>query len=210
MTSITQASLSTRTRPLVATMATAVLGAWAPTQAGSGTESTPSVESSAQETARDYRVSSHSMDVRYLSPHRAIDSIEWKALDRELLKGISSLSTEAQQSLSEYNVARLATFAEYPDGWAGGEGQALSPLSLAVLDSFLQHYSHFATEPSLFLTRHGTLELAWETQEGRAINLEFLPNEIEYFVATDGEEGVIQATRSDISTLKEKLSRFNA
>jgi hypothetical protein len=46
--------------------------------------------------------------------------------------------------------------------------------------------------PSIFLTNDGGIELCWEDVAGKAVQVEFRPGGIEYFLAASGEEAEIE------------------
>ena len=93
--------------------------------------------------------------------------------------------------LGENGVDRVREFKTYKDGWDSGKGAALNGKSEDNLRSFLRSRGEeFPTRPSVFLTRAGNLRLSWENRDGNGIELEFFPNEIEYFLESSEEEGV--------------------
>lgn len=78
----------------------------------------------------------------------------------------------------------------YSAGWSDGAGKPLSPRALEALYRFLES----ATLPkaaSVFLTDEGWIELCWDDPSGKAIQVEFRSNEIEYYVEADESEGTI-------------------
>jgi len=100
-----------------------------------------------------------------------------------------ALSEAARHILGENGSRRFQDFSRYQPGWNLGEGAALSPRSVAVTDSFLSHVPELAVcNPSLFLTPDGNLELSWEDRNGNAVEIEFWPDRIEYYVESSNEE----------------------
>jgi len=107
-----------------------------------------------------------------------------------IVKPIDELSSAARAILGPNGTARFDEFKSYPQGWDFGYGQPLSSASIASLDYFLALFGEFSTRPSLFLTRLGNLELAWEDGVGR-IELEFFPNKVQYFLEANDEESEV-------------------
>jgi hypothetical protein len=107
------------------------------------------------------------------------------------------LSTRARSILGENAAARFAEFRHYRDGWDVGRGRRLSTGSVAALEMFLAVHPDFPTRPSLFLTRAGNLELAWENRSGRRVEVEFLPDRFQYFAesAAGEQEGELELRR---------------
>lgn len=80
----------------------------------------------------------------------------------------------------------------YGPGWGNGN-RPLSPRALAALCGFLAGFSFpVGITPSVFLTDDGHLELCWEDSVGAAIQLEFGPERVEYYVESRGLEGAIR------------------
>ena len=72
---------------------------------------------------------------------------------------------------------------------ASGEGKPLSTRAVDALFTFLDEVDlPEKVEPSLFLTNDGHLELCWEDSEGKAIQLEFGPQETEIYLESRGLE----------------------
>jgi hypothetical protein len=78
----------------------------------------------------------------------------------------------------------------YSAGWGDGTGKPLSPRALEAFYRFLEaaHFPQGAT-PSVFLTDEGNIEVCWEDQDGRAVEIEFRPTEIEYYVEAKELQG---------------------
>ena len=115
------------------------------------------------------------------------------------------LSTHAQDVLGDNGVARFELFKEYKKGWDAGHGVPLAQISVAVMESFIAFYSEFNSEPSLFLTTEGNIQLGWEDNDDQIIEVEFLPDRIEYYIEALDEERSIPLTTSAISTLSNRL-----
>lgn len=80
----------------------------------------------------------------------------------------------------------------YSSGWGDGSGKPLSP---RALESFYRFVAVAklpqSRAPSVFLTDEGTLELCWEDEQGKAIQIEFTPAGAEYYREASGEERVL-------------------
>src|SRR5260221_3712127 len=80
----------------------------------------------------------------------------------------------------------------YSAGWGEGAGKPLSPRALEKFYRFIEQANFPAgTQPSLFLTDNGTLELCWEDEFGKSVQLEFTPNGIAFFQESSQLEGLI-------------------
>ncbi len=118
-----------------------------------------------------------------------------KRAPTRIVKPTDELSAAARAILGTNGVERFEEFRSYPEGWDFGHGQPLSSASIASLDLFLVLFGDFPNRPSLFLTRSGNLELAWEDAHGR-IELEFFPNKVQYFFEVDGVEGEVPISQT--------------
>jgi hypothetical protein len=107
------------------------------------------------------------------------------------------LSENARRALGENGLLRLFEFSEFRAGWDAGRGQPLSIGSLSSLEWFLDQLPELsASEPSLFLTRNGNLQLVFENARGDAIEIEFFPNKLEYYFEGGEEEGSLELTNT--------------
>lgn len=108
------------------------------------------------------------------------------------LKGTNSLSPQAAALIGGNGLRRFQEFGEYPSGWDGMHSRPLNPLSIASCNLFASSITNAPVEPSIFMTRRGNLQLAWETNGGKHVELEFSPSKIEYLVGD--EEGAFDFT----------------
>ena len=85
---------------------------------------------------------------------------------------------------------RLHYFRQIFSGpWGSGEGRPLSPRAVEAFFTFLAAADlPEDSQPSLFLTDDGHLELCWEDCEGKAVQLEFGPRETEIYLESRGLE----------------------
>lgn len=80
----------------------------------------------------------------------------------------------------------------YLSGWGGGSGQMLSPKALGAFFQFLESMNFpSGSQPSVFLTDRGGIELAWEDSSGKAVQVEFTRDGAEYFQEATGLEGCL-------------------
>jgi hypothetical protein len=80
----------------------------------------------------------------------------------------------------------------YNQVWGERRGSPLSARALDGLTRFVTAATFPAgSQPSVFLTDHGNLELCWEDSQGTARQVEFKADSIEYFVAATGEEETV-------------------
>lgn len=84
----------------------------------------------------------------------------------------------------------------YNQPWGERRGEPMSPLALDGLTRFVTAATFPAgSQPSVFLTDQGSLELCWEDAQGAACQAEFKATGIEYFVAATGEEATVGLDR---------------
>lgn len=120
-----------------------------------------------------------------------------------VVKNTDSLSQKVAAILGKNGVKRFAEFRQYREGWDSGTGKPMSLRSVGVLEFFIHQFDSLPTEPSLFLTREGNLQLGWEDAAGEPIELEFFPDRIEYFIGSKHEEGHVSINA--LNTLVAKL-----
>jgi hypothetical protein len=96
--------------------------------------------------------------------------------------------------LGPHGVSRLNEFRCYLQGWDNGNGTPLSPASEKQFTTFLQKFAGELGKlrPSVFLTREGNLQLGWEDKSGKAVEVEFFPSHLEFFVESSNEEGTLR------------------
>jgi len=93
----------------------------------------------------------------------------------------------------------------YSAGWGGGLGRPLSPRALETYYRFLESATFpSASAPSVFVTVEGCIEVCWEDFEGKAVQVEFRPAEIEFFIEARQLEG--SAPASEAKDLARRLA----
>lgn len=121
-------------------------------------------------------------------------------------KATDTLSEKARQILGENGVQRYEQFKHYAAGWDSGNGQVLSSQSTAILEKFLNTFDSFPDEPSIFFTRNGNLQLGWEDSQSNVLELEFFPDRVEYYIASNDEEGELDTSQYSISRFCDMLT----
>lgn len=122
---------------------------------------------------------------------------------------IEILSDNARRVLGANGLRRLSEFSTYRAGWDAGQGQPLSIDSVSSLEYFLDQIPELsASEPSLFLTRNGNLQIAFEDHEGKTIEIDFLPARLEYYFEAGDEESSLAL--SDAADFIDRLKRLIA
>ena len=93
---------------------------------------------------------------------------------------------------------RLHHFRDYySTGWGDGSGKPLSPRVLKTFYRFLESATFpQGSKPSLFLTDAGCIELCWEDSSGKAVQVEFRPAEIEFYVEAQELEDSVPASEA--------------
>jgi hypothetical protein len=129
-----------------------------------------------------------------ISPHQD----QWIEEQIEI-KIIDEISDKSIDVIGINGLNRFQEFKRYLKGWDFGIGEPLSYQSVAIFDTFLNLSPFlFEKEPSIFLTRAGNLQLAWEDYDDRNIEVEFYPNKIEYFIEAKDVEGEIELNKENI------------
>ena len=123
----------------------------------------------------------------------------------EIFRSTDSLSKKAERILGLNGMSRFNEFRRYPKGWDEGKGKELSTRSTAVLEAFLQAFGDFNDQPSLFFTRDGNLQMGWEDKAGHAIEIEFFPERVEYYIEQLEEEDSSAIDRKSLIELVHKL-----
>ncbi len=93
----------------------------------------------------------------------------------------------------------------YAAGW-GENGRVLSPKALDAFFRFVENANFPAgkSSPSVFLTDRGGIELCWEDQNGKSIQVEFTGTGAEFYQAATDEEGAV--TFNDLARLSQHLA----
>jgi len=93
----------------------------------------------------------------------------------------------------------------YSPGWGVGTGRPLSPRALEAFYRFLEA-ARFpqGAAPSVFLTDEGNIELCWEDKEGKAVEVEFRPSEVEFYIEAKELEDSAPAT--EVRALASRLA----
>jgi hypothetical protein len=79
----------------------------------------------------------------------------------------------------------------YTPGWGDHAGQVLSPRALSAFFHFVDAFSFpSGVIPSVFLTDPGGIELCWEDENRKSVQVEFTRTGAEYYREATGEEGV--------------------
>jgi hypothetical protein len=85
----------------------------------------------------------------------------------------------------------------YSAGWGDGSGKPLSPRSLETFYRFLESVTFPANaKPSVFLTDQGCIELCWEDASSKAVQVEFRPAEIEFYIEANQLENSVPASEA--------------
>lgn len=92
----------------------------------------------------------------------------------------------------------------YHQPWGEHGAAPISPRALSTLGRYILSAAFpEGRVPSVFLTDSGSLELCWEDAAGDAVQVEFKPDAIEYYIAARNEEGTVRP--DDVAWLAQKL-----
>ena len=93
----------------------------------------------------------------------------------------------------------------YSAGWGGGSGKPLSPRALETFYRFLESAKFpEGSVPSVFLTDEGCIEVCWEDSASKAVQVEFRPAEIEFYVEAHQLEDSVPT--SEVKELARRLA----
>ncbi len=106
-----------------------------------------------------------------------------------VLVNTDQLSEKVAKILGKNGLKRFDAFKRYPKGWDGSNGLPLSYKSIAVMEYFISYFEDFHSEPSLFLTPNGNLQLGWENTHDQVVEIEFYPGKIEFYIEALEKEG---------------------
>lgn len=116
-----------------------------------------------------------------------------------------TLSDFASAILDSNAASRFREFAAYKDGWYFGKGSGLNRESLFTLEAFVANAApDIPSSASLFMTTTGNLQLSWEDAKGMAVELEFTPTGVDYFIEADDTEGHVP--HIDLAQLKQRIN----
>jgi len=93
----------------------------------------------------------------------------------------ASLNQDAKRMLGPTTLARYYSFMFLRDGWDGGDAKGISARSTETLNAFASLHPMISNPVSLFLTDRGYLEILFKNSDGKSINIEFMPDGLEYF-----------------------------
>jgi hypothetical protein len=94
----------------------------------------------------------------------------------------------------------------YASGWGEQNGRALSPKAFELFLRFVNavKFPVAKTEPSVFLTNLGGIELCWEDALGKPVQVEFMREGVEFYEERTGAEGV--EDHANLLDLSKRLS----
>ena len=85
----------------------------------------------------------------------------------------------------------------YSAGWGGGSGKPLSPRALETFYRFLESATFpSGSVPSVFLTDEGCIEVCWEDSTRKAVQVEFRPADIEFYVEAQQIDDSVPASEA--------------
>ena len=78
----------------------------------------------------------------------------------------------------------------YGSGWGEHAGQMLSPKALSAFFQFVDAFAFpHGVVPSVFLTDRGGIELCWEDESRKPVQVEFTRTGAEFYREATGDEG---------------------
>lgn len=93
---------------------------------------------------------------------------------------------------------RLHNFRHYYSaGWGESSGKPLSPRALETFYRFLESATFPAgPKPSVFLTNEGCIEVCWDDLDKKAVQVEFGPAKIEFYVEAEQLEDSVHSSQA--------------
>lgn len=97
---------------------------------------------------------------------------------------------------------------EYREGWGDGTGRAVHSDPYKALFIFLRHAPiNVESQPSIFMTSEGGLELAWDDTQNHDVRVEFTPKDVQYYFSITGSEGSVPL---ELERMKEFAESFQS
>ena len=139
------------------------------------------------------------MDARVPAPPQLMPRSELSANE------IIALSKEARTAIGPSGVTRLHQFAVLKPGWDSGDGERLNPESVRSFSKFMAMTKICPAGTCIFMSHAGSVIINWHQPQGKLVELEFGPNELQYFFEQVGTEGTVDYSPRAIYALISSL-----
>ena len=155
-------------------------------------------------------------EVRVHAMHRDVNP-EYLTPDTQQLSTIkvgllqandSTLIGEGARSvIGAGGLKRLQSFLRLQNGWDGKSSKPINLKSVEVFSSFFADSGLRPKELGIFMSAQGNVVVNWPDHDDRLVELEFLPNGVEYFMESSGEEGTVPKGDIGFSKLMIRLAK---
>ena len=115
----------------------------------------------------------------------------------------SNIQLLEECNFSDETRRRIEYLAYLPEGWHGGEGHSLNPMSLRNYLNFWLDIKKDAIEPDLFLCPNGNIQAEWFKNSKRNLSIEFKRNEA-LLILIDGKN-IRQINEENFENLAQEL-----
>ena len=141
----------------------------------------------------------------YLTP----DTQQLSTIKVGLLQANDStlIGEDARFVIGAAGLKRLQSFLRLQNGWDGKSSKPINLKSVEVFSSFFADSGLRPKELGIFMSAQGNVVVNWPDHDDRLVELEFLPNGVEYFMESSGEEGTVPKGDIGFSKLMIRLAK---
>lgn len=141
----------------------------------------------------------------YLTP----DTQQLSTIKVGLLQANDStlIGEDARSVIGAAGLKRLQSFLRLQNGWDGKSSKPINLKSVEVFSSFFADSGLRPKELGIFMSAQGNVVVNWPDHDDRLVELEFLPNGVEYFMESSGEEGTVPKGDIGFSKLMIRLAK---
>ena len=145
------------------------------------------------------------LNPEYLTP----DTQQLSTIKVGLLQANDStlIGEEARSVIGAAGLKRLQSFLQLQSGWDGKSSKPINLKSVEVFSSFFADSGLRPKELGIFMSAQGNVVVNWLDQDDRLVELEFLPNGVDYFMERSGEEGTVPKGDLGFSKLMIRLAK---
>ena len=145
------------------------------------------------------------LDQGYVTP----DTQQLSMIKVGLLQANDStlIGDAARSVIGTAGLTRLQSFFQLQGGWDGKSSKPIDLKSVEVFSSFFSDTGLRPKQLGIFMSAQGNVVVNWPDQDNRLVELEFLPNGVDYFIESSGEEGTVPKGDIGFSKLMIRLAK---
>lgn len=145
------------------------------------------------------------LNPEYLTP----DTQQLSTIKVGLLQANDStlIGEEARSVIGAAGLKRLQSFLRLQSGWDGKSSKPINLKSVEVFSSFFADSGLRPKKLGIFMSAQGNVVVNWPDQDDWLVELEFLPNGVDYFMESSGEEGTVPKGDIGFSKLMLRLAK---